>query len=1115
MVRPPPSLSFSSSSSSSSRPQWIYDVFINFRGQDTRSSFVSHLYAALSNAGINTFLDDENLQKGKKLGPELLRAIDASQIFIVVFSENYVHSSWCLDELEQIMKFQTDKDRVIMPVFYGITPSYIRAYAKQTFGEALTRSSDRNKFDIGHDSDYAKENQQKEALTGASHLAGWDMSNYSSESNVVKEIVGEVLKKLDKKCLTIPDFPVGLESRAEQLIQFLRQNTRGVCLVGIWGMGGIGKSTIAKVIYNNLCYEFEDRSFLANIRERWEKDRGPNDLQEQLLSDILTRKIEVHNVEWGKAMINERLCTKQALVVLDDVSTREQLNALCGNRHGIGPGSIIIITTRDARLLDILGVDFIYKVKELNKHESLELFSWHAFREASPTKEFLSLSGGVVSYCGGLPLALEVLGSYLFKRRKQDWRSVLSKLEKIPNDQIHEKLKISFDGLEDRMEKDIFLDVCCFFIGKDKAYITEILNGCGLHADIGITVLIERSLIKVEKNSKLGMHALIRDMGREIVRESSPEEPEKRSRLWCHEDAVDVLTNHTGTKAIEGLVIKMQGTSSVCFDTIAFEKMKRLRLLQLDSVQFIGDYECFPKNLKWLSWQGFPLKYTPENFYQKNLVVMDLKHSNLAQVWKKPQLLEKLKIINLSHSKYLKSTPDFSKLPNLEQLVMKDCQSLSKVHSSVGDLKNLLLINLKDCTSLTNLPRKIYQSKSVKTLILSGCSKIDNLEEDMGQMESLTTLIAKDTAVKKVPYSILRLKSIVYISLCGYEGLSRDVFPSLIRSWMSPTMNSLAQIPPFGGMSTSLVSLNIDTNNLELVYQSEMLSSCSKLRSVSVQCDSEIQLKQEFQRLLDDLYGAGLTELGTSHASQILDLSLRSLLIGIGSCHIVTDTLEKSLSQRLATNCSESFLPGDNYPSWLAYSGEGPSVHFQVPEDADCGMKGITLCVLYSSTPENLTTECFTSVLIINYTKFTIHIYKGDTVMSFNDEDWQSVLSNLGAGDNVEIFVAIGQGWIVRKTAVYLIYDQTNAMETETYSEAKIESLHEVEVQPLSNGKRESSLPNVKTEPSAEEEVQPPPEVKMEPSRVVKNELLPKKNRNYFTRLIKRVGNFLLCLNQN
>ncbi|XP_058743467.1 disease resistance protein RUN1-like [Vicia villosa] len=1067
-------------SSPSSGPQWIYDVFINFRGKDTRANFVSHLYAALSNTGINAFLDDHNLQKGKKLRPELVRAIQGSQISIVVFSQNYVKSNWCLDELKLIMQCHAMGHQLVMPVFCGITPSDIRRYTDKTIARTLT---------------------------DASHLAGWDMKNYSNESSVVKEIVAHVLRKLDKRYLPVPDFPVGLESRAEQLIRFLRQNTRGVCLAGIWGMGGIGKSTIAKVVYNKLYSEFEDQSFLASIREVWERDRGRIDLQEQLLSDILkTRNIKVHNIEWGKAMINERLCTKQVLVVLDDVSTREQLNALCGSRNGIGPGSIIIITTRDVRLLDFLGVDFVYEAEGLNARESLELFSRHAFREASPTEGFFSLSGDVVSYCGGLPLALEVLGSYLFKRRKQDWKSVLSKLEKIPNDEIHEKLKISFDGLEDRMEKDIFLDVCCFFIGKDKAYVTEILNGCGLHADIGITLLIERSLIKVEKNNKLGMHSLLRDMGREIVRESSPEEPEKRSRLWCHEDVVDVLTDHTGTKAIEGLVIKLQMTSSLCFDTIAFEKMKRLRLLQLDHVQLIGDYECFPKHLRWLSWQGFPLKYTPENFNQKNLVAMDLKHSNLTQVWKKPQLLQMLKIINLSHSKYLKRTPDFSFLPNLENLIMKDCRNLSKVHSSIGDLKNLLLINLKDCTSLSNLPREIYQLTSVKTLILSGCSKIDKLEEDVGQMESLTTLIAKDTSVKEVPHSILRLKSIGYISLCGYQGLSRDVFPSLIRSWMSPTMDSLTHVPPFGGLSMSLISLNLETSNLGLVYQSEILSSCSKLRSFSVQFDSEIQLKEEFRKLLDDLYGAGLTELGTSHASQISDLSLRSVLIGIGSCHIVMDTLEKSLSQGLATDSSDSFLPSDNYPFWLTYKGEGSSVLFQVPGDSGgCCMKGITLCVLYSSTPENLGTECLISVLIINYTNFTIHIYKQDTVMSFNDEDWQSMVLNLGVGDNVEIVIAIGNGLIVKETTVYLIYDPSNGieiepsniMEVDPLTDTKIESLQEVEVQPS---------PNARTEPSSEVALQLSPKIKMEP--------LPKTNRKIFTRLAKKVGE-CLCLNQN
>ncbi|PNY17188.1 disease resistance protein (TIR-NBS-LRR class) [Trifolium pratense] len=563
--------------------------------------------------------------------------------------------------------------------------------------------------------------------------------------------------------------------------------------------------------------------------------------------------------------------------------------------------------------------------------------------------------------------------------------------------------------------------------------------------------------------------------------------------------------------------------------------MKKLRLLQLDCVDLTGDFGYLSKQLRWVNWQRSTFNYIPNDFDLGNLIVFELKYSNVEQVWKENKLLQKLKILNLSHSKHLKSTPDFSKLPNLEKLIMKDCQSLSEVHSSIGDLKNILLINLKDCTSLGNLPTEIYQLASVKILILSGCSNIDKLEEDIGKMKSLTTIAAKNTGVKQVPVSIVRSKSIRYISLCGYEGLSRDIFPSIIRSWMSPTMNSLAHIPPFGGMSTSLVSLNVDSGNMGLVYQSPLLGSGSKLRSVSVQCDSEIQLKQELRRFLDDLYGAGLTEVGASHASQISDLSLRSLLFGIGSCHMFIDILGKNLSQGLSDYDSrDSFLPGDNYPSWLAYKCEGPSVPLQVPENCDFSMKGITLCVIYSSTHENLATECLPSLLIINYTKFTIQIYKRDTiykqdtVRSFNGEDWQGIISNLGVGDNLEIFVAIGHGFTVKETAVYLVYDQSNAMEIEQSNtmkvvpstDTKIESLHKVEVQPPdvqmepSTEVKVQPSPNVKTAPSAEVEVQSSPDVKMEPSLVVENEQFPNTDRKIFTRFAKRVGE-CLCLNQN
>ncbi|MCH89887.1 TMV resistance protein N-like, partial [Trifolium medium] len=169
-------------------------------------------------------------------------------------------------------------------------------------------------------------------------------------------------------------------------------------------------------------------------------------------------------------------------------------------------------------------------------------------------------------------------------------------------------------------------------------------------------------------------------------------------------------------------------------------------------------------------------------------------------------MMEKLKILNLSHSRYLTQTPDFSYLPNLEKLVLKDCPRLSKVSHSIGHLNKVLLINLKDCISLYNLPRNIYTLKSLKTLILSGCLMIDKLDEDFEQMESLTTLMADNTAITEVPFSVVRSKSIGYISLCGYEGSSRDVFPSIIWSWMSPINNLSLPVQTVAGMS-SLVSL--------------------------------------------------------------------------------------------------------------------------------------------------------------------------------------------------------------------------------------------------------------------------------------------------------------------
>ncbi|KAK7389337.1 hypothetical protein VNO78_24246 [Psophocarpus tetragonolobus] len=489
-------------------------------------------------------------------------------------------------------------------------------------------------------------------------------------------------------------------------------------------------------------------------------------------------------------------------------------------------------------------------------------------------------------------------------------------------------------------------------------------------------------------------------------------------------DVLNVLKNNTGTEATVGLTLKLRCSSRDCFNAYAFDEMKSLRLLQLDYVQLTGGYGYLSKQLRWVSWQGFPSKYIPNNFNLDGVIAMDMKHSNLRLVWKKPQILQFLTILNLSHSKYLLETPDFSGLQSLQKLIVKDCSNLRKVHESIGDLHNLLLINMKDCTSLSNLPRELYKLKSVETLNISGCSKIDKLEEDIVQMESLTTLIAENTAVKQVPFSIVNLKSIGYISLCGYEGPSRNYFQSIIWSWMSPTMDPLSCIHSFSSTSSaSLVSINMQNNDLSIL--APMLSKLSNLRSIVVQCDTEFELSKQLGTILDDAYGVDFTKLEiTSNTSQISKHYLKSYLIGIGCYQEVFNILSNSISEGLANSesCNVS-LPGDKHPYWLAHMGEGHSVYFTVPDD--CCIKGMVLCVVYLSDPEKTATECLVSVLIVNYTKCSIQICKRDTVISFNDVDWQGIISHLEPGDKVEIFVIFGHKLVVKKTAMYLMCDES------------------------------------------------------------------------------------------
>lgn len=148
-----------------SEKQSKYDVFLSFRGADTRWGFTDELYHALQNAGIKTFRDDNELRRGEDIATELLTSIPDSIISLIIFSRNYADSRWCLEELAKIMECRESiEDYMIFPIFYHVDPSDVR---NQTGSFQGVFAQHEKRFGA------EKVSRWRCALTDAANLSGW------------------------------------------------------------------------------------------------------------------------------------------------------------------------------------------------------------------------------------------------------------------------------------------------------------------------------------------------------------------------------------------------------------------------------------------------------------------------------------------------------------------------------------------------------------------------------------------------------------------------------------------------------------------------------------------------------------------------------------------------------------------------------------------------------------------------------------------------------------------------------------------------------------------------------------------------------------------------------
>ncbi|XP_042488094.1 disease resistance protein RUN1-like [Macadamia integrifolia] len=805
-----------------------YDVFINFRGVDTRNTFVGHLYCALEDRGIRVFIDSNNLWKGEDIGSELVRAIKDSELLIAVFSERYTESKWCLEELAQMVECYRTNGQVIIPIFFKVETSDVK---NQT-----------GCFEI---SPQRPETLQrwKDALRVVGDKSGFVFKDGEDQSKLVKDVVQNVWIRLNGAVpLAEVKNPVGLESRVEYVLSLLPVTSfNDVQFLGICGPGGIGKTTIAGAVYNRIYKTFRKSFFLENVGERASQPNGIIDVQKMLLERISREEIKISSSQEGSSLIKKRLGGKCTLLILDDVGCHTQLKALAGDLNWFGPGSIIIITTRDHSLLREVPEDNrkIYEPNGLDEEERLQLFSKYAFSAIQPPNDYMVLSTDIVSTTGGMPLALQVLGSDLsVNKDKEVWNSMHQRLKQILHNDVYEKLKISFDNL-DNIEKIMFLDVACFFIGWKEKKVISIWKACGFEPIHRMEVLMRKSLLKINILEELWMHDQIRDMGRAIVYNQSPTEPAMRSRLWSLNVIMKVLNSGKENGMVEGILHEFSSKDNICLHTNGFEKMLKLRLLQMDGATLEGSIQCLPSSLRWFQWKRCPLKKLPTNFCHEELVMLDLTYGLFRRAWNNwhwsnlfgNKVFQQLKVLKLSNCSHLSKSPNFSSFPCLERLYLDGCKDLIDLHESIGQLQELVYLNLESC-SLKKLPNSICRLRSLQKLILNDCTSFEKLPGSIGDLkESLVELSLDRTNIRALPDSVGELKKLQVLNLFHWNELEN--LPSSMENMTSLRVIELGEsykLQHIPKLPSSLLELLIhyqhqyprDEDMLELSYMEKL-----------------------------------------------------------------------------------------------------------------------------------------------------------------------------------------------------------------------------------------------------------------------------------------------------
>ncbi|XP_056172038.1 disease resistance protein RUN1-like [Syzygium oleosum] len=746
-----------------------YQVFLSFRGPDVRRNFLECFSDHLTGSGFIVFTDREEIEYGERIDTKIVEAIKRSDVCIPILSNNFASSPACLMEVAQMV----ESEKTILPIFYGVKPGVV-CRQQGTYGESFVDQEKR--------SDTETISKWKTSLANVAGIKGFELEDVSSGYHeLLRNVVSKLWQLLEMGKEDVTENLVGIHSNVQEMMRKLGvhnvdgQVAEGRCVVAVCGLPGVGKTTLAKVVYNKISHLFDACSFLKDVRAETAQ-KNLVSLQNKLIRDLKRGNFqEVKFSDQGTKVIKCLFRRKRVLIVLDDVDDFEQIKPLAENLTWFGPGSRIILTTRRKDVIKH------YKIQEINEHEvlpmnenhALELFCKHAFRPGHPD-DYGSLPTEIISAVGKLPFAIEIVGSYLNGKSPEIWRETLDKLKGELEKGVEPMLKASYDLLDENT-KEIFLDIACFFIGVDKTIPYYMWEARKRFPNRGVHELQNMSFIKISEAKEFWMHDQLKILGRELVKKENPKNPGKRSRLWDYKDVQTTLRKKKCTENVEALRVtpnyNQDEPDCNCLHYDDFHHLSNLKFLELTNVGIEGNPEnLLLSNLLWLDWHGCPEKSNLFALDMKKLVILNLCSSRVTlnlEDWEKLMLnAGSLKVLNLKGCPWITASLGFPNSMSLECLILEGCLlATSTIDESISRLENLVSLNMKHCLSVKHLPQALCSLKALKELLIDG-TKIERLHFEEGSLPALEILSACECEVLgEVTESIGLLKNLQKLTL--------------------------------------------------------------------------------------------------------------------------------------------------------------------------------------------------------------------------------------------------------------------------------------------------------------------------------------------------------------